>query len=98
VNRRVFLGALAGGLLAAPRAGQARAEGKVFRVGYLTVPSRESAQAVANTFQFGLRDLGWIAGQNIVVSPAVPLPSSTRFSKGPSRGISRSSSRPSSTW
>src|SRR4030095_14606652 len=37
------------------------------RFGYLTVPSRESARGVANAFQLGLRDLGWIEGQNVVV-------------------------------
>jgi putative tryptophan/tyrosine transport system substrate-binding protein len=39
----------------------------VYRIGYLTVPSRESAQGVANAFRLGLRDLGWIEGQNVVV-------------------------------
>jgi putative ABC transport system substrate-binding protein len=39
----------------------------VYRIGYLTVPSRETAQYVVNAFQRGLRDLGWIDGQNLVV-------------------------------
>ena len=41
--------------------------GKVFRVGYLTVPSRETAQGVAHTFQLAMSELGWINGQNIVI-------------------------------
>src|SRR5262245_22852842 len=40
---------------------------RVFRVGYLTVPSRETAGGVANTFKLALSDLGWIEGQNIAL-------------------------------
>jgi len=54
-------------LTLSPLAGEAQQPGKVFRVGYLTVPSRETAQDVANAFKGGLRDLGLVEGQNIVV-------------------------------
>ena len=67
MDRRSVLGTLVGGLLAAPFVAEAQQAGKVRRIGYLTVPSRESAQGVANTFSVGLRDLGWIEGQNVVV-------------------------------
>jgi len=67
ISRRAFVAGLTGGLLAAPLAAGAQQAGKVHRIGYLTVPSRESAQGVANTFSLGLRDLGWIEGQNVVV-------------------------------
>ena len=67
LTRRVFLGSLTGGLLAAPLAAEGQQAGKVHRIGYLTVPSRESAQGAANTFQLGLHELGWVAGQNVVV-------------------------------
>ena len=53
---------LALAMLAAPRAAEAQPAGKVWRVGYLTVPSRETAHSVADTFQLALRDLGWIEG------------------------------------
>ncbi len=39
----------------------------MYRIGYLTVPSRETAQDGADAFQRGLRDLGWIEVQNVVV-------------------------------
>ena len=55
------------GLALAPLAAGAQQAGKVYRIGYLTVPSRETAQGVANMFQLRLRDLGWIEGQNVVV-------------------------------
>ena len=67
MDRRTFLAGTGAVLLAAPLAAEAQQEGKVHRIGYLTVPSRESAQGVANTFSLGLRDLGWIEGQNLVV-------------------------------
>jgi putative ABC transport system substrate-binding protein len=41
--------------------------GKVYRVGYLTVPSREAAQDGANAFQAMLRELGWVVGKNVIV-------------------------------
>ena len=56
-----------GGILAIPVAGEAQSNGKVYRIGYLTVPSRETAQSVADSFQLALKELGWIEGKNIVV-------------------------------
>ena len=67
MDRRRFLLTSLAGALAVPLAAEGQQAGKVYRIGYLTVPSRESAQGVANTFQLGLRDLGWIEGQNVVV-------------------------------
>ena len=54
-------------LLLEPYAVSGQQPGKVFRVGYLTVPSRETAGGVANTFKLTLRELGWIDGQNIAI-------------------------------
>jgi putative ABC transport system substrate-binding protein len=68
MDRRAFIGTLAGGLLAAPLAADGQQPGRVYRIGYLTVPSRATAQGVADQFQHGLRDLGWIEGQNVVVN------------------------------
>ena len=51
----------------APLAAWAQQPRKVYTVGYLTVPSRETAQDGANAFQGGLRDLGWVEGQNVRV-------------------------------
>jgi putative ABC transport system substrate-binding protein len=41
--------------------------GKVYRVGYLTVPSREAAQGGVNAFQAMLRELGWVIGKDVVI-------------------------------
>ncbi len=54
-------------MLASLRAAEAQPGRKVYRIGYLTVPSRESARDGADAFQGGLRDLGWVEGQNVVV-------------------------------
>ena len=50
-----------------PLAAWAQQAGKVYRVGYLTVPSRATAQHTANAFAAGLRELGWVDGQNVVI-------------------------------
>jgi ABC-type uncharacterized transport system substrate-binding protein len=66
MDRRAFI-TMVGSVVATPLAGEAQPTGKVYRIGYLTVPSRETAQGVANTFQLALTDLGWIEGKNIVI-------------------------------
>ncbi len=66
-TRRAFLGTLAGGLLAAPRIADAQPAGKVYRVGYLTAISVTANPRVLEAFRQGLRDLGWVEGQNIVI-------------------------------
>ena len=66
-TRRAFLGTLAGGLLAAPRIADAQPAGRVYRVGYLTAGSLTANPRVLEAFRQGLRDLGWVEGQNIVI-------------------------------
>jgi putative ABC transport system substrate-binding protein len=66
-TRRAFIGTLAGGLLAAPRVLDAQPAGKVYRVGYLTASSITANPRILEAFRQGLRDLGWVEGQNIVI-------------------------------
>ena len=65
MERRAFLAGSAT-LLAAPLAAEAQPAGKVPRVGFLLGlspgPSRE-----VDAFQRGLRELGYIEGQNIAI-------------------------------
>jgi ABC-type uncharacterized transport system substrate-binding protein len=64
VNRRAFIGTLAGGLLAAPLAAEAQpAGGKVPRVGVLGSTPTPSWEA----FRQGLRELGYVEGRSIVL-------------------------------
>jgi len=69
MDRRAFIGTLAGGLLAAPLAAEAQPAGKVYRVGNLVIagPTDASPPPPANweSFQRGLRELGYVEGQNI---------------------------------
>jgi len=62
VERRAFLGAVAGGLLAAPLAAEAQQAGKVFRIG-----ATVATDAFYDAFLQRLGELGWVSGQNAVV-------------------------------
>jgi len=64
VDRRAFLGTLTGGLLAAPLAAGAQQRPKTARIGFLSLsPGRTPTMDISP----GLRELGWIEGQNIAV-------------------------------
>ena len=65
MDRRTFLGALAGGLLAAPLAAEAQPTGNVPMVGFFGPPP--SAGGLVQAFQQGLRDHGYVEGQNIKI-------------------------------
>ena len=67
MNRRAFLATLAGGLLAAPLAAGAQQVGKVYRIGYLSAGSDTANPRVREAFRQGLRELGWVEGQNIII-------------------------------
>jgi putative tryptophan/tyrosine transport system substrate-binding protein len=66
MDRRTFIGTLTGGLLAAPLAAGAQLAGKTPHVGGLMnlyPPDADPPQALRQ----GLRDLGYIEGQNLVI-------------------------------
>ena len=69
MDRRAFIASLAGGLLAAPFAAQAQTAGKVWRVGYLSPGSSSDPgrQRRFEAFRQGLRELGYVEGQNIAI-------------------------------
>jgi len=69
MNRRAFMGTLAGGLLAMPLAAEAQQSGKLFRIGVLgNVPLTDPEGArVWGAFLQGLRDLGYVKGRNLVI-------------------------------
>jgi len=66
-DRRSFIGTVARGLLAAPFAVYAQQAVKTARIGYLgnTNPTQHAPSLVA--FRQGLRDLGWVEGQNLSI-------------------------------
>ena len=67
MDRRTFIGRVAGGLLAAPLAARAQQVGKVYRIGILeTIPAAQNA-ANLDALRKGLRDLGYVEGRNLVI-------------------------------
>jgi putative ABC transport system substrate-binding protein len=68
IDRRAFLGTLAGGLLAAPLAVAAQQAGKVPKIGYLgSGYAGASPAGLVEAFKQGLREHGYIDGQNIAI-------------------------------
>ena len=67
MDRRKFIGDLAGSLLAAPIATRAQQEGKVYRVGLLTVGNITPQEPMWNSFLESMRKLGYVEGRNLVV-------------------------------
>jgi putative tryptophan/tyrosine transport system substrate-binding protein len=63
-NRRAFLAALTGGLLAAPFPAEAQPVGKVWRIGFLS--QGQPPRAYLEPLQQDLRDRGYAAGRNLV--------------------------------
>ena len=58
---------LALGILAAPLAANAQQPAKVPRIGYLATSSPSTGDYYAKAFRQGLRELGYVEGQNIVI-------------------------------
>ena len=63
IDRRAFVRTVAGGIVAAPFAGEAQPKQRVFTLGFLG--SVGGFSEWTNAFEQGLRDLGWHKGQNI---------------------------------
>ena len=66
LDRRTFLSALTGSLLAAPFVAEAQPAGKVARIGYLA-PNLAVNPHLPEAFRQGLRDLGYVEGRNLVI-------------------------------
>ena len=69
--RRAFMAVLAGGLLAARRAAEAQQAGRIWRIGYLSLVSEklEQYKPWIAAFRDGLRELGYVEGENLVIEP-----------------------------
>ena len=67
MKRREFILAL-GGAATWPLAARAQqSAGRVYRVGHLSIPSREQALPFTKAFEEGLRSLGYRIGENVVI-------------------------------
>jgi putative ABC transport system substrate-binding protein len=70
IERRTFLGVIAGGLLAAPLAAEAQRAGTTYKIGYLSpgpAADQLNPASAVSAFRQGLRDLGYVEGQNLVI-------------------------------
>ena len=67
MNRRRAALALLLAFGAAPLVVRAQQAGKIYRIGYLSTPTRESVAQVLEAFLRTLRELGWVEGRNLVV-------------------------------
>jgi putative ABC transport system substrate-binding protein len=68
VKRRDFITLLGGAAATWPLAAHAQQPaGRVYRVGYLGIPSREQAPHLIKAFEEGLRSLGYRVGDNVAI-------------------------------
>jgi putative ABC transport system substrate-binding protein len=66
MDRRKFIGTLAGGMLAAPVALEAQQARRMYRIGYLS-PGQAFTGPDLDAFRRGLSELGWIERRNIEI-------------------------------
>jgi len=69
MERREFIGTLAGSLLAAPLAAEAQPAGaKIYRIGWLGDGTRIARESnTLGPLREGLRELGYVEGKNIFI-------------------------------
>jgi len=65
IDRRAFITGITLGLLAAPLAAEGQQPGKVYRIGFLR--AGQPPESYLDGFQQGLRERGYVYGQNVVV-------------------------------
>lgn len=66
-SRLVLAVSLTISLFVASLAADAQQPGKVWRIGYMSVPSRQSAEDLIQIFLQALRERGWVEGQNLLI-------------------------------
>ena len=68
MKRRAFITLLGGAVASAPLAVRAQQPaGRVYRVGYFAITSRERSLHLMKAFEEGLRSLGYRVGENVVI-------------------------------
>ena len=67
MDRRTFVGAVAGALLTSPLAATAQQPEKSPRIGVLSLNSAEELQPRLAAFRQGLRERGWVEGRNVLI-------------------------------
>jgi putative tryptophan/tyrosine transport system substrate-binding protein len=67
MRRRDFIAGIAGSTAAWPRAACAQPPKRLARIGYLRLSPASQSQREENAFRQGLRDLGYVEGQNLQI-------------------------------
>jgi ABC-type uncharacterized transport system substrate-binding protein len=67
MKRRAFIGLLGGAAALSLAASAQQPSGRVYRVGYLSIGSREQTLHFTKAFEEGLRNLGYRAGENVAI-------------------------------
>ena len=67
MERRSFVGAVAGAFLTLPFAIDAQQRASLPRIGYVVLNDADSGRHLLAAFRQGLRERGWVDGQNIVI-------------------------------
>jgi len=67
LDRRTFIGVVAGRLLAVPVAAEAQPAGRVYRIGFLGNSTAALEANLVGPFREGLRDLGYVEGRNVLI-------------------------------
>ena len=84
MDRRAFLGGLAGSLLTAPLAAEAQQAAKTARIGWLSPGAGNSAYLATyrrEPFLRGLRELGYVEGQTVVIEYRYTGPTPERLAE-----------------
>jgi len=69
ISRRTFVATVTGGLLSAPLAAGAQRASGPHRIGWLSASSSASGLPNLDALRAGLRELGYVEGQNITIDP-----------------------------
>jgi putative tryptophan/tyrosine transport system substrate-binding protein len=67
MDRRTFIGGIAGGLLAVPLIARAQQTGKIYRIGILEAIAAAQNAANLDALRKGLRELGYVEGRNLII-------------------------------
>ena len=67
IDRRTFVRLVSTGLAIGSLRANAQQAGKIYRIGYLAGGSAAASLAFVEQFREGLREHGWIEGQNVVI-------------------------------
>ena len=67
MDRRTFIGTVAGSLLVAPLAAKAQQAEKVHRIGFLLLFPRDVQRHLIAAFESGLRERGYLPGREVVI-------------------------------